>query len=114
MIDTILKNTKTMLMIAKEDTSKDEILTLHIDMTIQSVKNYCNRTDLPEQLWFLISRLAADSYRSATTVSSGREVSSIKEGDRTVSFSAGAAQTRLLSVIPQMDELKRFRKLYYE
>lgn len=112
MIETILKNTKLLLMIS--DDSKDEILILHIEMTIQSMKNYCNRSDLPEELWFLAAKLAAESYRSASKTTTSGEITSIKEGDRTVSFSAGAAQTRLSQVVSQNSELNKFRKIYYE
>ena len=99
------------------DGSKDAELNVYIDMTRQSILNYCNRSDLPEELNYTLCQMCADSYRDVTNSSVKGEVngnvSSISEDGRSVSFSSGAEfKTAIEDRITRTTELNRFKKLY--
>jgi hypothetical protein len=101
-----LKKAKLILCIETNDESKDELLGLYIDITMQEILNYCNITELPEALELILIRLAAEMYRE----SEAGTVSVITEDGRSVSFENAAASVR--KRINRNDELKQFRKLY--
>lgn len=97
--------------------SKDAELAVYVNITKQSILNYCNRSDLPEALNYTLCQMCADSYRDVTNSSAKGEVngnvSSISEDGRSVSFSSGAEfKTALEDRITRTTELNRFKKLY--
>lgn len=99
------------------DNSKDAVLNVYIDMTRQSILNYCNRSDLPEALNYTLCQMCADTYRDIANSRAKGEVtgnvSSVSEDGRSVSFSSGAEfKTALEDRITRTTELNRFKKLY--
>ena len=99
------------------DDTKDTELTVYVDMTKQTVLNYCNRSDLPEALNYTLCQMCADSYRDVTNSSAKGEVngnvSSISEDGRSVSFSSGAEfKTAIEDRVTRTTELNRYKKLY--
>jgi hypothetical protein len=67
----------------------DAILEIHIEEVGQSIKNYCNRTDIPVELNFVHANMVADYIKGEERRASpddNRVVTSIKEGDVQVSF----------------------------
>ena len=99
------------------DTSKDSILEVYVGLTKQSILNYCNRSDLPEELNFTLCQMTADTYRDLTASNTRGEVAgnvgSISEDGRSVSFTNGAEfKTAIEDRVTRTTELKRFKKLY--
>ena len=92
-------------------------LTLTIDMTIQSVLNYCNISELPSELNYVVCLITAETYKELNSkFESGNvvgNISSISEGGRTVSFTNGSEfKIAVEDKISRMTELNRYRKLY--
>ena len=84
--DNILLELKTLLGIDGEE--KDALLMIIIDECIDRVVNYCRRKDFPDGLVSLLPIMAHRAYISGGY---GRAeptgaVTSIKQGDRTVSY----------------------------
>lgn len=99
------------------DTEKDSILSVYIDMTRQSILNYCNRSDFPEELNFTLCQMTADTYRDLTLLNTKGEVvgnvGSVSEDGRSVSFSNGAEfKTAIEDRITRTTELNHYKKLY--
>lgn len=110
-----LSMVKVLLGIA--DGSKDAELNVYIDMTRQSILNYCNRSDLPEELNYTLCQMCADTYRDIANSRAKGEVtgnvSSVSEDGRSVSFSSGAElKTAIEDRVTRTTELNRFKKLY--
>ncbi len=110
-----LSSVKLLLGIA--DNGTDEILRFYIDLTMQSILNYCNIVELPSALNYTLCQMVADTYRdnnrnNATGQVVGN-VSSVSEDGRSVSFTNGAEiKTSIEDRITRTNELKRYRKLY--
>lgn len=67
----------------------DDVIEYLIERVKQSILNYCNIWDLPDELEYLLAVMVADSLYEAqgvTTVEGSGKVSSVSEGGRTVSF----------------------------
>ena len=102
------------LLLAITDDSKDAILQVYINLTKQSILNYCNLTELPSALNYTLCSMVCDVYKEAI-VTSGQNanVSSITEDGRTVSFaSASEIKASIDDRISKLKELNRYRKLY--
>lgn len=100
-----------------KDNSKDTELTVYINLTKQSILNYCNRSDIPEALNYTLCQMCADTYKditaSRTTGEVNGNVSSISEDGRSVSFSSGAEfKTAVEDRITRTTELNHYKKLY--
>mgnify|MGYP004597308301 FL=1 len=93
----ILDGTKLLLGINTED--KDEILSFIIDDTVSCVKAYCRIDGLPCALYGLCAQLAAKSYRESGYGSEEipKEVQSVSEGDRSVTFKAVSDTTGIVA-----------------
>lgn len=97
--------------------SYDSILQLYIDLTKQSILNYCNISKLPSALNYTVCQICADLYREDTSKNSKGgvvgNVSSITEDGRTVAF-GGIAEIKasVSDKISHTTELNRFKKLY--
>lgn len=99
------------------DTEKDSILTVYINMTRQSILNYCNRSDFPEALNYTLCQMTADTYRDLTLANTKGEVAgnvgSISEDGRSVSFTNGTEfRTAVEDRISRTTELNHYKKLY--
>lgn len=110
-----LDNVKLLLNI-KDDTL-DNVLTFYIDTTIQSILNYCNISDLPSDLNYIVCTMTADTYREVVlTNKTGEVVGNVKkitEGDRTVDFGESSRFKILIdNRVSKVKELNRFRRLF--
>lgn len=72
------------------DSEHDTALEMYIEDTITAVLSYCRIDVLPYQLQGLIAQMAAGTYRISGYGSEElpRDVASISEGDRSISFEA--------------------------
>ena len=72
------------------DSEHDTVLEMYIEDTITAVLAYCRIDVLPYQLQGLIAQMAAGAYRISGYGSSElpQDVTSISEGDRSLSFKA--------------------------
>ena len=97
-------------------TDKDALLTVYIDMTRQTILNYCNRSDLPEALNYTLCQMCADTYRDITTKNGGAvtgQVASISEDGRSVSFATNSSfLTAVEDKVSRTTELNRYKLLY--
>lgn len=84
----ILPTVKALLGIT--DSEHDTVLEMYIEDTITAVLAYCRIDVLPYQLQGLIAQMAAGTYRISGYGSSElpQDVTSISEGDRSLSFKA--------------------------
>ena len=80
---------------------EDGLLDFAAERSVSMMQAYCNRTDLPEELWSVGAALAERLLDAA-------DVKSIKEGDVSVTFAEGRAETELLADF--RTELDRFRR----
>ena len=108
---------KVLLGIDPSDTTLDETLRLYLDITTQSVLNYCNIFELPSALNYTLCQLTADVYKDTTNSnkvgSVVGNVSKIEEDGRSVSFGDGSAvRIATMNRIGRLRELNRFKKLY--
>lgn len=79
---------KRLLGVAEDDPSQDTPLQFALDITEETVLNYCNLDRLPEGLGNTCYRMAVDLYRYEKPSDAGVpvRVSSITEGDTSTSF----------------------------
>ena len=85
-----------------------------IESTIEYIKNYCHIDSIPDDLKHTVILMAADLFRYDVSSSSGQydNVTSIKEGDVTVSY--GSNSSSMSSVFKDYKaRLARFRKLVW-
>ena len=97
--------------ISEDDRGKAERC---IESTIEYIKNYCHIDSIPDDLKHTVILMAADLFRYDISASSGRydNVTSIKEGDVTVSY--GSNSSSMSSVFKDYKaRLARFRKLVW-
>ena len=79
----------------------------------QYIKNYCNITKVPQELYFVWANMAADLLRYNPDAETSGKVSSISEGDTSVSFAKEDAIRVYLNQL-QLDyrqQLQSFRKV---
>ena len=112
-----LSTMKVLLGMDSGDDSKESILQLYWDITVQSILNYCNIFELPSALNYVACELACDAYRDSEAKnqigSVVGNVSGISEDGRKVEFgNAPYVKTYLNDRITRMRELHRFKKLY--
>lgn len=95
----------------------DAILSLYIDLTKQSILNYCNISELPSALNFTLCTICAETIIEQLLNSSKSEIvgniSSVSEDGRTVSFTNGSEfKVAVENKITHLAELNRYKKLY--
>ena len=100
-----------------KDTSLDETLQLYLDITTQSVLNYCNISELPSALNYTVCEIACNVYKDTTNANKVGEVTGnvtkIDEDGRSVSFGdASTIGSYASKRVSNMRELNRFKKLY--
>lgn len=92
--------------ISEDDRGKAERC---IESTIEYIKNYCHIDSIPDDLKHTVILMAADLFRYDV---SSDNVTSIKEGDVTVSY--GSNSSSMSSVFKDYKaRLARFRKLVW-
>ena len=122
----ILTNAKILLNINLGDNSKDELLTMLINITKTKVLNYCNLESLPEELEFTVAEMVASLFTSygvsteqVSTVAEGVAVGKVKKeslGDYSVEYDVSASSAKK-AVTPEtvlydyVSQLNKFRKL---
>ena len=97
---------------------KDTILQFILDDVEKTILNYCNIDELPEGLVSTAYRMAMDIYRNENIGSeegSSSDITSIKEGDITVSFGSNSnnvvfANSILKNYIVQLRKYRRLSK----
>ena len=108
---------KDLLGIALSDTSQDTVLQFLLGNVEEIILNYCNVAKLPEGLRHTAYRMAVDMYRNEQMGSAGTQkpVSSISEGDTSVSFSGSLYETSYTDSLLKKYEkqLNRFRRLIW-
>ena len=107
---------KVKMLLGKSDLN-DEFLQMYIDLTRQSILNYCNINTLPSELNYILCMMVVDTINEKN-VSRGTgkvvgNVSSVSEDGRTVSFTNGSEfKVAIDNKISSVNELKRFKRLY--
>ncbi len=96
----------------------DEVLELDIEEIAQTIKNYCNREDIPDELKYVHANMVVDfinSVKRSNDPEDNTAVASIKEGDVQVSFGAARIEAKeramVRLVFDYTKQLNRFRKL---
>ena len=72
-------------------------LAMYIEEVGQSIKTYCNRSDIPTELQFVHANMVVDlinGEKRRTEPDGQSSVSSIKEGDVTVQFGSAKLESR--------------------
>ena len=80
---------------------EENLLAFAAERSVSMMQAYCNREDLPKELWSVGVALAQQLLDAA-------DVKSIKEGDVSVTFAESRAETELLADF--RTELDRFRR----
>lgn len=101
-----------------EDQTADFLIKMHIQEVEQTIKSYCNRSDIPCELAFTHANMVVDiiteNVRRNVTDSPGT-VKSIKEGDVQVTFEATRGSLREAQMeallFDYASQLNKFRKL---
>ncbi len=99
-----------------EDAALDTALQFVLDDVVETILNYCNLDELPAGLENTAYRMAIDIYRAegigSSSLSAGI-VTSIKEGDATVSFADQSSKDYYTESILKnyTAQLNRYRRL---
>lgn len=96
----------------------DLLLHAYIEEVGQSIKNYCNRTDIPKELNFVHANMVVDfitGENRRNDPEAQSSVSSIKEGDTQVTFGSAKVDSRERAteqlLFDYAKQLNKFRKL---
>jgi hypothetical protein len=88
----------------------DKVIQLHIDEVGQSIKTYCNRTDIPQELTYVHANMVMEQIEGKERKAAeedNRVVTSIKEGDVQVSY---GFKSSTLSEVSAADLLHNYKK----
>lgn len=113
---TQLEKLKKLLGIPLEDDSKDFLLEFTLEKTEDTIKNYCNIKEIPEELNNTVLSMAVDLYRNENLgfeESPLGSVSSISEGDTTVSYKSSSNEFKDTLIKDYKAQLNRYRKLVW-
>lgn len=107
---------KAKLLSGVTDDAHDGLLNLYIEMTMQSILNYCNRVKLPDELRLVAAQMVADMYNQNNTADGKTGgVSSVSEAGRTVSFNSSSVQSLIdYKLSERKEQLNSYRLLYRE
>lgn len=107
---------KAKLLSGITDDAHDDLLNLYIEMTVQSILNYCNRVKLPDELRLVAAQMVADMYGHNNTADGKTGgVSSVSEAGRTVSFNSSSVQSLIdYKLSERKEQLSSYRLLYRE
>lgn len=97
---------------------EDRILDMYIEEVGQSIKTYCNRSDIPKELRFVHANMVIDFINSENRKSDPEaqsSIASIREGDTTVQFGSAKVDSRERAteqlLFNYSQQLNKFRKL---
>ena len=99
------------------DTFTDDELLLKIEEVAQSIKTYCNRSDIPDDLKFVHANMTLDLIGDeikSMNPSDFAVAKSVKEGDVAVEFgtsTTASEQATMLLLTNYKSQLNKFRKL---
>lgn len=113
---TQLEKLKKILGIPLDNDSKDFLLEFTLEDIEQIIKDYCNIKEIPEELNNTVLRMAVDLYRNENLgeeESSLGSVSSITDGDTTVSYKSSANEFKDTLIKDYKTQLNRYRKLVW-
>lgn len=105
------------ILLGIENNELDEILQVYLTITQTEILNYCNISELPSALNYVLCQMTAELYRENTNQNKVGavvgNVSSISEDGRTVSFGqSGSLQAQASDKVAKTILLNRYRKLY--
>lgn len=97
------------------DPSKDVLIEFVLDDAASIILNHCNLVSIPDDLKTIWLKMAIDLYRNENlgNEESGKYVSSISEGDSSVSFKSNYSEFKdslLKNYISQLNRYRRLRK----
>lgn len=113
---TNLEKLKKLLGIPLEDNSKDFLLEFALEDVEQIVKNYCHIKEIPKELNTTVLKMAIDIYRNENLgeeESSLGSISSISEGDTSVSYRSSVAEFKDSLIKDYKAQLNKYRKLVW-
>lgn len=106
---------KFLLILGKSNPTSEEteLLQFILDLACDKIKNYCNINEIPKGLENTAVRIAADIWRSESYGNEEKtpEVTSVKRGDVSTSFSSVSSGGDSIFFSKYKAELNRFRKL---
>ena len=106
---------KPLLGITSDDTTEDTVLLFLLENVNEIILNYCNLKTLPDGLQFTAYRMAIDLYRNESLgkQEADKPVSSISEGDTSVSFSGSLYESSFTdSLLKKYEQqLAKYRRL---
>lgn len=104
------------LLIGKEGTGDDELITLLIDIVTQAILNYCNLNVFPPELEGTLVSIVAELYNDVMNIPATGQlpVSNVSEGGRSVSFDVSKVQygLNLDDKLSKRAILNKFKRLY--
>nr|DAO11405.1 MAG TPA: Head Tail Connector Protein [Caudoviricetes sp.] len=101
---------------ALDELALDESVRFSLDDACEIVRNYCNLDGVPEGLKNTVLRMAMDLYRHENIGSEGSSsgvVSSIKEGDTTVSYTNLHGEFKDTILKDYSKQLNKYRKISF-
>ena len=111
----MIEKLKQLLGISTDDATKDILLQFAIDDAESVILNYCNISTVPDGLKTTWVKMVLDLYRNENlgSVETGKYVSSLSEGDSSVSFKTNYSDFKdslLKNYISQLNRYRRLRK----
>lgn len=103
-------------MLGIKDNDKDIILQFVLGDIKQIIKDYCHIKEVPEELNNTVLRMAIDLYRNKNLGeedSSLGSISSITEGDTSISYRSSATEFKDSLLNDYKAQLNRYRKLVW-
>ncbi|MBY6844655.1 phage head-tail connector protein [Clostridium botulinum] len=107
---------KKLLGIYLDDDSKDFLLEFALEDVEQIVKDYCHMKEIPEALNTTVLKMAIDMYRNENLgeeENSLGSISSISEGDTSVSYRSSATEFKDSLIKDYKAQLNKYRKLVW-
>ena len=108
----MLKQIKILLGIPDTDTSKDALLELLLDTTVDMVFNYCGITELPEGLERVVVRMTVDMYRIegyGSNAGAGQQAQQVKRGDVSITYAQLGGNYNSMTGAGGADFIKNYR-----
>lgn len=95
------------------DTSKDGMIEFVLDDAESIILNHCNLSSIPDGLKTTWLKMAIDLYRNESLGSeeSSKYVSSISEGDSSISFKTNYSEFKDSLLKDYISQLNRYRRL---
>ncbi|MBU3193471.1 phage head-tail connector protein [Clostridium algidicarnis] len=111
---TQLEKLKMLLGIPLDDNSKGFLLEFTLEDVEQTIKDYCHIKEIPETLNNTVLKMAMDQYRNENLgeeESSLGSISSISEGDTSISYRSSATEFKDSLIKDYKSQLNKYRKL---